>query len=91
MKEREIMASRKDILLPDPNFLLNYLEEMSSDGDSDDDFDGYITDEDVEDEEESSCTVISSSTLTSCKESELALVQLVLVSYFLAHISLQDE
>ena len=41
---------------------------MPSDGESDDNFDGYITDEDVEEEEESSCTAISSSTLTSCKE-----------------------
>ena len=61
------MARRKDILPSDPNFLLNYLE-VPSDGESDDNFDGYITDEDVEDEEESSCTAISSSTLTSCKE-----------------------
>ena len=63
------MARRKYILPSDPNFLLNYLEEMPSDGESDDDVDGYITDEDVEDEEEeSSCTAIFSSTLTSCKE-----------------------
>ena len=68
IKESEIMARRKDILPSDPNFLLNYPEKMPSDGESDDDFDGYITDEDVEDEEESSCTAISSSTLTSCKE-----------------------
>ena len=56
------MARRKDILPTD------YLEEMPSDGEYDDNFDGYITDEDVEDEEESSCTAVSSSTLTSCKE-----------------------
>ena len=62
------MARRKDILPSDPNFLLNYLEEMPSGDESDDNFDGYITDEDVEDEEESSCTAISSSTLTSCEE-----------------------
>ena len=68
IKESDIMAHRKDVLPSDPNFLLKYLEEMPSDGESDDDFDGYITDEDVEDEEESSCTAISSSTLTSCDE-----------------------
>ena len=54
------MTYRRDILPSDPNFLLNYLEEMPSDGESDNNFDGYITDEDVEDEE-SSCTAISSS------------------------------
>ena len=62
------MARRKDILPSDPNFLLNYLEEMPYDGESDDDFDGYITDEDVKDEAESSCTAISVDTLTSSKE-----------------------
>ena len=54
------MTCRRDILPSDPNFLLNYLEEMPSDGESDNNFDVYITDEDVEDEE-SSCTAISSS------------------------------
>ena len=62
------MTRRKDLLPSDPNFLLNYLEDMPSDVESDDDFDDYIMDEDMEDEEESSCTAISSSTLTSCKE-----------------------
>ena len=66
------MARRKDILPSDPNFLLNYLEEMPSDGESDDDFDGYITDEDMEDEE-SSCTAISSSPLPLAKSELLAL------------------
>ena len=54
------MTCRRDILPSDPNFLLNYLEEMPSDDESDKKFDGYITDEDVEGEE-SSCTAISSS------------------------------
>ena len=54
------MTSRRDILPSDPNLLLNYLEEMPNDGESDNNFDVYITDEDVEDEE-SSCTAISSS------------------------------
>ena len=54
------MTCRRDILPSDPNFLLNYLEEMPSDGESDNNFDGYITDEDVEDEE-ANCTAFSSS------------------------------
>ena len=53
IKESEIMTCRRDILPSDPNFLLNYLEEMPSDGESDNNFDGYIMDEDVEDEESS--------------------------------------
>ena len=61
---------------------------MPSDGESEDNFDGYITDEDVEDEENPAALQSPAPPLPLAK-SELALVQLVLVSYFLAHISLQ--
>ena len=36
-----------DIMIPsDPNFIIKYLDEMPSDDDSDDDFDGYISEDD---------------------------------------------
>ena len=37
------MASRKTTLPSDPEYLLNLLDELSSD-ESEDDFDGYVTD-----------------------------------------------
>ena len=65
----------------DPNF---HFEEMPSDGESDDDIGSYIMDEDVEDEAE-----LPPSPLAKSKLLALALVQLVLVRYFLALVSLQ--
>ena len=39
------MDHRQQYLPSDPNFLLKYLDEMPSDDDSDDDFDGYISED----------------------------------------------
>ena len=40
------MDHRQQYLPSDPNFILKYLDEMPSDDDSDDDFDGYIIEDD---------------------------------------------
>ena len=55
------MDHRQQYLPSDPNFLLKYLDEMPSDDDSDDDFDGYIS--------EDKSILADSSTLSSSSSS----------------------
>ena len=57
------MDHRQQYLSSDPNFLLKYFDEMPSDNDSDDDFDGYISEDDS--------ILIDSSTLISSNSSSI--------------------
>ena len=72
----------------DPNFLLNYFEEMPSDGESDVDFDDYITKMRKTKNPAALQSPAPPSPLAKSELLALAFVQLVLVRYFLALISL---
>ena len=51
-----VMASRKTTLPSDPEYLLNLLDELSSD-ESEDDFDGYVTDSSDEEDRSAETSV----------------------------------